>query len=537
MLGAIARKEVLHHLASFRFWAGALLTLVLAASSTWIAARDYNLRLSSYRERVANEEKELRSVSVYSYLQPRVVRPPEPLSVLDQGFDSRLGTDVKIHRFAIPVEATGGSRGNDLLASGPAVDLTTVVTVVLGLLALLLTCDAVTSEREEGTLKAVFANGVSRGTVLAGKLAGSLLAISFPLAAGLLVSLSVYTLEVKAPLTPDQWLRVAGLAVSYLLYLSLALLLGFLISLHVHGTSRALSLSVLVWLVFTIVLPGAAWAVASDLVTTEGLKRSTERRIEELTREHGQLLNAELRRSPLRTTMSGHRAISFASGEHGAVRYRSGSAAYYAALAEHYRFEAEAGTRHAAAVFALQQRYEERLRNGERLGAALAALSPAFLLDRLSESFTGTSVAEYDRFLAACRRHRTELLAYVDHKEPFGSWRWFTDDPPGRLHPWPSYLGLSPGEVTPEQVSRLFSRLSEPAVEARIRKDREAMENDPSRRLRLDDMPRFSYRGPSFLSSLRHGAAEAGALLILNAVVGAAVWARFRHYEVGCELG
>jgi ABC-2 family transporter protein len=533
MLGAIARKEVRHHLASFRFWAGALLTLLLAASSTWIAARDYNLRLSAYRERVANEERGLRSVSVYSYLQPRAVRSPEPLSVLDQGFDSRLGTDVKVHRFAIPAEATGGQRGNELLASGPTVDLTTVVTVVLGLLALLLTCDAVTGEREEGTLKAVFANGVSRGTVLAGKLAGSLLAIALPLSAGLLVSLALFTWAVRAPLTPGQWLRVAGLAGSYLAYLSLVVLLGFLISLHARSTSRALSLSVLAWLVFTIVLPSAAWAVASDLVSTEEVKRRTGRRIAELTAEQDRRLAAALRRNPLRATVSGHRAISFANGEHGAVRYRSGSAAYYDALAEHYRFAAESGARHAAAVFALRQRYEERLRAGERLGAALAALSPAFLLDRLSESFAGTSRAEHDRFLAACRRYRTELLAYVDRKDAFRSWRWFTDDRPGRLHPWPLYLGLSPDEVAPEQVSRLFSRLSEPAVEARVRRDREAMESDPSRRLRLDDMPRFSYQGADFLSSLRHGAAEAGALLILNAIAAVAVWARFRRYEVG----
>lgn len=533
MLGAIARKEILHHLASFRFWAGALLTLVLAASSTWIAARDYNLRLSGYRERVANEEKELRAVSVYSYLQPRVVRPPEPLSVLDQGFDSRLGTDVKIHRFAIPVEATGGQRGNELLAAGPAVDLTTVVTVVLGLLALLLTCDAVTSEREEGTFKAVFANGVSRRAVLAGKLAGSLLAIALPLAAGLLVSLSIFTLEVKEPLTADQWLRVAGLTGSYLAYLSLALLLGLLISLHVRGTSRALSLSVLVWLVFTIVIPGVAGAVASDLVATEGAKRNNEARIAELNLEHDRLVARELRRSPLRAAASGHTAISFAIGENRAVRYRNGSAAYYDALAEHYRFEAQAGARHATAVLALRQRYEERLRHGERLGAALAALSPAVLLDRLSESFAGTSVAEYDRFLAACRRYRTELLAYVDGKDAFRSWRWFTDDPPGRLHPWPLYLGLSPEEVAPEQVSRLFSRLSEPEVEARIRRDREAMESDPSRRLRLEDMPRFSYGGPGFLSSFRDGLAEAGGLLILNLITAAAVWVRFRRYELG----
>ena len=532
MLGAIVRKELLQHLAGFRFWAGAVLAIVLAASSTWMGARDYNLRLSGYRERIANEEKALRTVSVYSFLQPRVVRPPEPLSVFDQGFDSRLGTDVKIHRFAIPDEATGGQRGNELLASVPAVDLTTVVSMVLGLLALLLTCDAVTAEREEGTLRAVFANGVTRGTVLAGKLAGSLLAIALPLGAALLVSLSIFALEVKAPLTPDQWLRVAGLAGSYLAYLSLALLMGFLISLHVHSTPRALSLSVLIWLIFTIILPGAAWAVASDLVPTEGVKRSTERRISELADQYGGRLATELRRDLLRATVSGHTAISFANGEHRAVRYRSGSAAYYDSLARYYRFEAETGIRHAAAVFELRQRYEERLRAGERLGTALAALSPAFLLDRLSESFAGTSIAEHDRFLSACQRYRIALLSYMERKGAFRSWRWFTDDPPGRLQPWPRYLGLSPEEVAPDQVSRLFSRLSEPQVEARVRRDREAIQNDPSRLLRLEDMPRFSYRGPDFFHSLRHGAAAAGALLILNGIAAAAVWAGFRRYEL-----
>jgi hypothetical protein len=87
--------------------------------------------------------------------------------------------------------------------------------------------------------------------------------------------------------------------------------------------------------------------------------------------------------------------------------------------------------------------------------------------------------------------------------------------------------------VAPEQVSRLFSRLSEPGVEARIRRDQEAMQNDPFRRLHLDDMPRFSYPGPGFLSSLRNGAAEAGGLLILNLIAAAAVWIRFRRYELG----
>lgn len=533
MFKAIVRKELRHHLASSRFWVGALLTLALAAASTLIAARDYNLRLDGYRERIADEREEIRAVTVYSYLQPLAVRPPEPLGALAQGFDSRLGTEVEVHLFAIPVAAAGGQRGNEFLASVPAVDLTTVVIVVLGLLAMLLTCDAVIGERENGMLRAVFANAVPRGTVLAGKLAGGLAAMAALLAAALLASLALLRAEVGVALTPDQWLRIAGLLSAYLVYLSLMLLVGLVISLHVRSTPAALWVSVFVWFVLIVALPLMAWTVAGSAVAVEPVKRETERRIAELTAEHERRMTRERLRNPLRAGVSGHTAVSFASGEHGSVRYRFGSARYYDALAEHYRFATAAGIRHAEEVFGLRQRYLEKLRDGERLGMALALPSPAFLLDRLAEAFAGTSIDEHDRFLDASRRYRLELSAYLKRQGALGSWRWFTDDPPGQLHPWPHYLGLEPEEVEPDQAFVLFSRLSEPLIEARVRRHRETVDRDPSRRLLLDGMPRFSYRGPDFPDTLRQGAAEAGVLLLLNAVAAAAAWARFRRYDLG----
>lgn len=533
MFAAIAGKELRNHLASFRFWVGALLTIVLAYSSTLISARDYNLRLSRYRDRVASHQQELAALTVYSYLQPVLIRPPEPLSVLDQGLDSRLGTEVAIHGFSIPVEATSAYGGNELLVFLPAVDLTTIVSVVLGLLALLLTHDAIVGEKEDGMLRAVFANSVTRSTVFAGKLAGSVLALLLPLAAGLLVSLGLFRFEVKASLTADQGLRVAGLVGGYVAYLSLMALLGLLISLYFRSTSRALSISVFVWFVLTIVLPGAARVVASDLVDTEAARRSSERETRELTAEQSRLLHGEFRRDPLRANFSGHTAISVANGENRAVRHRNGSAAYYDSLASYYRFEAAAGARSAARIFAIQKRYEARLRAGERLEGALALASPASLLDLFSEAFSGTSIAEHDRFLAASRAYRLTLLAYLERKNAFGFWRWFTDDSPSSLQPWPLYLGLSPEEVPPERVAAFFSRLSEPAVAARVRQDREEAQRDFARRLPLGDMPRFSYRSLDFSTSLRQGAVAASALLLLNALAAIAAWARFRRYELG----
>ncbi|HEY2294288.1 MAG TPA: ABC transporter permease subunit [Thermoanaerobaculia bacterium] len=530
-LAAIIKKEILLQLASFRFWTGALLSLVLAVSSTEIAVHDYNRRLSAYRERTANAERQLASVTVYSYLQPLVVHPPEPLSVFEQGFDPRMGTDVVINLFNIPTEASGSAWGNELLPTVRAADLTRVVSVVLGLLALLLTCDAITCEREEGTLRAVLAQGVSRWTVLCGLLAGNLLVIALPLSAGMLVSLAICRLAIAAPFTADQWLRVAGLGGAYLAYLCLMLLLGLLLSAWVRNSRQALAGAVFVWLFLVILVPAVA-AAAADFLPTDGARRDREARSAELTAGYEERMAAERQRFPLLAQVSGNTAISFTSGAHRAARYRFGSAAYYDALAAYYRREIAAGLRLADRTFALGQGYEERQKAGERVETTLAALSPAFLLERLAGDLAGTSLAESERFLAACRIYRRDLLADLAQRGALGSWRWFTDDPPGGLRPWPLYLGLTPETVGPEQASRLFARLSEPANEARVRRDREAIERDPSRRLRLGDLPRFSYSGTDLVAALRDGATTAAALLGLNGLAAVAVWARFRNLQL-----
>ncbi|HKV12768.1 MAG TPA: ABC transporter permease subunit [Thermoanaerobaculia bacterium] len=529
MLRAIIRKECQYHLAGFRFRVGAFLAILLAASSALIAARDYDLRLRTWREQVAEHARALSRASVYSYLQPVVVRPPEPLSILDQGFDAHLGTEVVIHVYTVPAVAVGGHRGNELLVGVPALDLTTIVTVVLGLLALLLAGDSVTCERENGMLRAVLAQGVRRSPLLIGKILGGILTLALPLGGALLVSLAILRFATTAELTAGHWLRIAALTVVYVAYLCLMFLVGLVVSLGRRSPSTALTASVIVWLTFILLLPGAVWATAEDLAGIREGQRAARAQQERMAARHEERLAAELRSEPLLATFSGHTAVNFSGRAHGAVRYRHGSAAYYDALSDYFRFEVREGMRYAGEVFAVQQQIQARQRRSERFAAGVAALSPAALLDGLSESLAGTSLAEHEQFLAACRSYRLELIRYLERKNAFASWRWFTDDRPESLTPWPRFLGLAPEDVSETNAQSLFSRFSDPQVAAQVRRDLEAREHDPSQRLRLDDLPRFHAPSPRLLASLQDGAFEAFVLLALNAAAGALSLSLFRR--------
>ena len=134
---------MLHHLASFRFLFIALVMLVLAVLAAVVGTDDYARRQSQYEARIEQNRTALENVNVYSFLQPLVGREPEPLSVLSRGFEGRLGSEVRLSVFVIPAAAAANGHDNELMAWSRDLDLTMIVRLVLGLLALLLTFDAV----------------------------------------------------------------------------------------------------------------------------------------------------------------------------------------------------------------------------------------------------------------------------------------------------------------------------------------------------------------------------------------------------------
>ncbi len=531
MFRAVVKKELLNHLVSFRFIVSTLIMVILAALATLIATADYNLRLRNYQSQVEEHRQDLEKIHVYSFLQPVLVRPPEPLSILDQGNDARLGNEVRIHIFAIPTTATGGFRGNELMTSFRGLDLTTIVRVVLGLLALLLSFDAVVGERENRTLQLIFSNSISRFSALAGKYLGALAALFVPLLMSFLLSLAILLWRGQVELNPSEGLRLAGIFGSYLAYLGLMVLLGLVISLFARSAPTALVVSLFAWLAIVFLIPQAATAMTRDVAGAEHAQGSTEDREAEIVRERERLLAAEAERHPLLATTSGHSSPIVETTRNKAVLRRYGSAAFYDALAAYHRQETAAGMRYAEKIFGIHQSGEADLRAEARLAAVFSYPSPAFLLDRLSESFAGTSFDDYDRFLTTCRSYRLRLIDYLRAQGAFDSWRWFTDDPTP-THPWPSLFGLGPDEVDESNVESLFGRLHEPGIAAKLQQDRMRFEQDPSRLLPIDDLPRFHHRGPSFPQAARRVAGAAAAMLALNLLLAIVAVVRFHRYSL-----
>ncbi|RMG54235.1 MAG: DUF3526 domain-containing protein [Acidobacteria bacterium] len=529
MFSTLFRKEMHQNLLTFRFAICTVVTLILVTLGIFIASEDYNSRLQLYHTRAQQHENALRRVHVYSSLQPTVLRPPEPLSILCQGYDAKLGTEVNINIYQVPFQATGERRGNEYMSVFRDLDLTVIVKVVLGLLALLLTFDALVGEKEEGTLKLILSHSLSRATLLLGKYLGGLAVLFLPLFMSLVIGSLILLFHAHVKLTPSDWLRIGGIFVSYFIYLSLMLLVGILVSIVTHRTSVSLVLCIFVWLLAVFIIPNSATAFASDVMAVEASEQAIDDRIAQLVKERDRLIRQQ--RDPFLDRVSGYFPLYNWSGDNNAILLRYGDPQYYNIATKYYSHQAELGISYAEKIFHVRQEYEWPLHRAARVEAGISYLSPAYILERLAESFAGTSIDDYDRFLAHCRTYRNQFITYLQSKDAFSSWRWFTDDPPN-ARPWVSFFGLKPEDVTSERVIQQVWARIDPAMMERWQKIIAQDNEDPARILDLSDMPRFSYGSPDVRDIITRSAIDLGLMLAMNVVLFAVSFVLFLRYDV-----
>jgi ABC-type transport system involved in multi-copper enzyme maturation permease subunit len=272
MWKAVARKEILANLLSYKFYVVVLLAAVLIATSFFVMARDYKARRADY-DLIKPKAGE-----------PAAVNPPNPLSMFAKGLDEAMARSFEVTPIGITVRA-GQKSGNTIFSFFPTPDFLYVVRVVLSLVALLFGFDQVNREKEDGTLRLVLANPVPRGTVLFGKWLGNFvsLAVPFILVTGL--GVAVLALDPAIRFTGGQVLRLALILALSLLYVAFFLSLGILVSALTRRASSSLVILLFAWVLLVFVLPNLGTLIARQAVDVPSVRALSEKRQQIWTRE------------------------------------------------------------------------------------------------------------------------------------------------------------------------------------------------------------------------------------------------------------
>jgi ABC-type transport system involved in multi-copper enzyme maturation permease subunit len=539
-LGTLVMKEVHDLVLTLRFTLGTALVLILAVLAAYIGSLDYNARLDSYNTKVKLNQDNLSQVAVYSYFKPTLVRPPEPLSVLDHGLEGRLGTDVNIGVDEDQTEATGENRGNEYLAIFSEVDLTIIVGVILGLLALLFTFDAVSGEREAGTLKLMMSFSLPRSEFLLGKFLGAWVALMLPTALACVLSLMVMGAVAHVHFGGPEFIRIGLIFAAYAVYLSVLLLVGLVTSSFVRRSSIALVFSTFIWFLFVAVVPNMATMIP-DFVGSRARVYDTaneqllqiDKQMRDAARQVKDPRNFDGKKEPMALY---HYAINNSNDGWVGLECHFGDAQYYNGLSQYFGQAIPLVMKFAARradVWREYLRYRTRQATWAR---ELAFLSPTAVMENLAQFLSGTSSVDYRHFMDLAAQYRNTFIAYLQSRNAFTSWRWFTTDPEDGNPPWTILAtGKTPDEMAatgrnPMEVLNAWSKDKDSwATFIKMEMDRD---KDTSRYLSLRGLPAFAYTRLETSAILVQAAPEIGCLLLLNLILFLVVYVRFIRYDV-----
>jgi ABC-type transport system involved in multi-copper enzyme maturation permease subunit len=151
MLWLIAKKEFLLNLLSAKFIIGFLLCLVIIPFTVVVSVDNYLNQVQVYKIEKDKAEKEFKEVRVWSMLRPTVVKEPDVLSIFSSGISDNLGNKSKIQISEQSLFPAGHVVTNDnpLLNAFFSIDFSKVIAILISLIALVFSYDAITRELDD----------------------------------------------------------------------------------------------------------------------------------------------------------------------------------------------------------------------------------------------------------------------------------------------------------------------------------------------------------------------------------------------------
>lgn len=267
MFKTMVKKELLDTLLSLRFAVGWIIMLALITAAVLLLSADVKERKDqlSMMEKGSDEfiSKYAHENRIGGIIRP--FRPPEASEVLFRGLDNPQGES---------------SFFSDLMAKVfPQLDLLFIISVLLPLLGIIFTYDAVCGEREDGTLKLIHTTAISRANVILAKWLGNWLALGVPFMAVFFFAVILGSFVGGLEIDPITLGEAGIIAAASLVYLGFFLALGLFVSGLVRLPGTSILILLFLWVTFALVIPNVSPIIASQITplpSVAGIEKEAE---------------------------------------------------------------------------------------------------------------------------------------------------------------------------------------------------------------------------------------------------------------------
>ncbi len=393
MLRLLITKELRDIIGSTKFAVTFGLCAILVLLVFVVGARTYQVAVNQNEAAVRENIRRLEGITDWLHVrETRVFLPPQPLSALVTGISNDIGHTVTVQGRG-ELSAQDTRFGDDpMFAVFRTFDLDFLFQVVLSLLAILFSYDAVSGEKERGTLRLTFASPVPRHLYILGKLFGAYLALIIPLLVPMLIGALILPL-MGVPMGTSEWIRLTLIIVTGFLYLGVFLSLSVAISALTNRSSTSFLVLLVLWIVIVLVVPRAAVMIAGRAVDVPSVDEVAAQK----ARFSAQLWTED------RDMMSGFTPTQKGSPEEMVNEFQQ--------LMQRIADAREKKMREFGARLNEERRNKQEVQ--ENLAFAIARLSPAACFSLAASRLAGTSLELKQHFLATAESYQKSYAEFM----------------------------------------------------------------------------------------------------------------------------
>lgn len=393
MVWHIIRKEILQGFLCLRFPCTLVLVTAVMLSNAVLFVGEHQEQMEDYSRNVNRNYERITRLAggwqsiylIFSFRHQWVYRTPNKLGFLAEGGEKDLPNAFRINAFTI-VGPTKKLRGNHLLPNFRDLDWAFVVSVVMSFVAIVLTYDSISGEREDGTLRLSMSNPLSRGMMIVGKYVGAMTLLTLSFLVGVFASAVVIGASHSIHLTGNDWLRVGTMVLLSLLYISVFALLGILVSSLFRSSAASLVVLLLAWVLIVVIGP----EVGSGVTTSAWKIPNPARIYPEAKAARDQAWHEYNARHP------------------NAPKDKPGAWGYGRVLARAMTAE--------DARMRVYNSYWNQMVSQVRFGHNLSRISPTGIYQRTVETIAVSGLDHYESFLKQVRQYRHTLQEFaLDH--------------------------------------------------------------------------------------------------------------------------
>ncbi|MCY4552778.1 MAG: ABC transporter permease subunit, partial [Candidatus Poribacteria bacterium] len=272
MIWHIIKRELFDHINSLRFILTVVILSALMVTNAVVHLRAHPKRVRNYSEKITKSANELKSRSELYALARKgpgdLYKRPSSLAFIADGGDAYLPKNIS-NGESWSISGQGGEvksnwwlnygtvnpDATDLRPYATKIDWVFIITYLLSFIPLLFTFDALSGEREQGTLRLCLANPISRPVLLIGKFLGTLITVLIPFVFAVLLNLAVISVDSWTQLSAADWGRLGLILLIASCYAGIFVGLGLMVSAGTREPRVSLVVLLLIWVAGVIFIP------------------------------------------------------------------------------------------------------------------------------------------------------------------------------------------------------------------------------------------------------------------------------------------